>query len=267
MKSSKGLVKAFIITLAVALLAVAFIVLNLMGIINLGFGGASKTARTEGKGYNSPEECMEAYMEYMKNGDYQGMLSCYAIESAVEHYDMEAYIERLTCIAPTFTLVSKSDEFSTKLSADMLRGSVAKDIRYGTWNLYGSTLFTDGLVVSLEDNDAKDLIEEYIPSDLAECLSGIKYKGIVDEDDDIIADYVSSDNLKDNIKEYKKMYGADEYQPMIADFSLDHDDYYFFGDCIEYDGKWYLCPTNRFWSSLFGITTYEGYITLQENVY
>lgn len=136
---SKNFGKAFVITLIVAVLLAAFIVLIFLGIIEFSIKN-SRSNRAEGKGYESPKACAEAYMEYMKNADYSGMLSCYAIESVVEHYDIINFVERMRDIIPTYIFVSNEDEFSTEISCDQFRGRVCGIIKNGVWYLAGSDL-------------------------------------------------------------------------------------------------------------------------------
>lgn len=234
--NKKNFGKAFVAVLIIAVLLAAYIVADVTGIISL--DGNSKSAKAEGSGYNSPKECMEAYMEYMKNADYQGMLSCYAIETAVEKYDMEAYIDRMQCITPTFDFINTEDEFSTALSNECLRTHVFRTIRYGSWYLYGDTIISEGLTYTMEDDeDASDVIEKWLPSDMAKRLSKIDDVEVVDSDDEIIEECLSKDYIEEQLKKFEKIYGADDYEPSAVAFSIGSDDYYFMTDCMKYGNK------------------------------
>ena len=52
-----------------------------------------KKTKMEGAGYKTPEDAVMAYAEYLKNGDMEGMISTFAVESYVEHFDMRAHLE------------------------------------------------------------------------------------------------------------------------------------------------------------------------------
>ena len=43
----------------------------------------------EGKGYDSAEEAVIAYAEYLKDGDMDGVISTFAMESLFEDYDIK----------------------------------------------------------------------------------------------------------------------------------------------------------------------------------
>lgn len=263
--NKKNFGKAFVAVLIIAVLLAAYIVADVTGIISLGRN--SKSAKAEGSGYNSPKECMEAYMEYMKNADYQGMLSCYAIETAVEKYDMEAYIDRMQCITPTFDFINTDDEFSTALSNECLRTHVFRTIRYGSWYLYGDTIISEGLTYAMEDDeDASDLIEKWLPSDMAKRLSKIDDVEVVDSDDEIIEECLSKDYIEEQLEKFEKIYGVDDYQPSVVAFSIGSDDYYFMADCMKYGNKWYLCPSNAMLASIYGIAINNGGMTYQEDI-
>ena len=260
----KKLKSAFIIVLVIAVLLVAYIVLNAVGIIN--FGGAKGAGRAEGTGFDSPEKCVEAYMEYFKNGDYNGMLSCYAIETAVDNFDMEGYVERLQCITPTLNLVLADDDFSKSMSAEQLRYRVFTSIRSASWYLANCNFLVDGLPVALEsEGNAKDLIEDFLPSDIQSRLAQIEYNEILDESDEIV-ERCLTEQLKENAKEQSAYFGSDDYEPIAIDFSVGKDDYYLFLDMLEYDSKWYISPNSSFLSSVYGIPLTQGSVVSQADI-
>ena len=44
--------------------------------------------KLEGTGYDSPEKAVEAYVNYLKEGNLKGIISTFAVESYVDNYDM-----------------------------------------------------------------------------------------------------------------------------------------------------------------------------------
>ena len=265
----KGFKGAFFITLAVAVLMAAYIVLSSVGVFNLGSSGSKKSsndsASYEETGFSSPEDCVETYMEYFQNGDFDGMLSCYAIDTFVDNYDMEKSVERLMSIQPMSTIVLADDDFSRNISVEEIRYNASKMIRGASWYLSSSTFLIDGYAVALEPgDDAKDLIDEYLPSDIQETLSDIEYNGIIDKDDDLFSEYLSRNS--DNIEQYFDVCGSDNYECLAVDFSLDGDDYYLFLDLIEYNNKWYISPSTSYLSFIFGLPTNCGNCVLQDDV-
>lgn len=54
----------------------------------------------EGSGFDSPEEAVTAYLEAMQEGDVQGMLSTFAIETYVDNVDAQTYLTRMGAFVP-----------------------------------------------------------------------------------------------------------------------------------------------------------------------
>ncbi len=259
----KGTKIALIITLVITALLATYIVVSSVGILN--FGAAEEPNRVEGAGYDSPEECVEAYMEYFKNGDYNGMLSCYAIETAVENFSMEKYIERLQAINPSSTIVIADDDFSKSVSAEQLRYRIFNSIRGASWYLADCSFLTDGMNVQPEsDQSLEDFVDEVLPSGIQETLSNIEYNGMLDENDEFVENYYK-DQTKKNAKGQAAHFGSDDFEPVAVDFSVGKDDYYLFLDMLEYNEKWYIKPDSSFLSSIYGIPYTQGNVISQED--
>ena len=263
----KSFCKAFIITLIAAILLATFVVLNFMGVFSIGIG-ASRSGQVEGPGYESPKACALDYMEYMKNADYAGMLSCYAIESAVEHFDMVTYVERMQCLSPVFNFISNEDEFEKEMSCEQLRGRVFSLIRNGSWYLAGSDFLTEGLTIPVEDydDDVKEMMEDKIPSDFKDTLSKIEHIKYLDEDNKLIEKCVDNDIKSKSAENQIAMMGADDFAHGIVDFSLGDEDYYLMLEFVEYDDKWYIVPSNSYLSNIYGIAPVTGNITNQDSL-
>lgn len=260
-KNSKGMLTAFAVTAVVALVAVVFLVLSLTGVLG---SGDKEPAKAEGAGFESPEKCMESYMEYMKNGDYQGMLSCYAIESFAENYDMNAYVERMQCLTPNANLIITDDEFSKNMSSKQIEQRVNEMIRKGIWNIAQKGLFINGTVVSLDEYDSADaLISDMLPSGLQNTLSTITYNGTVDNYSETFSGDFENDSIKENEQKLMNMYGSEDFAHAVTDFSVGKNDYYLLVDVVKYNDKWYICPTDSFICSILGVPVYYGNIVSQ----
>ena len=82
------------------------------------------TPRLEGKGFDSPEDAVMAYIDAMNRGDVGGMLSTFALESFAEHADPYLYVERIMKI----NLAGIPKWFPTE---DAFYRSLAVQTRYG----------------------------------------------------------------------------------------------------------------------------------------
>ncbi|MBP5763128.1 MAG: hypothetical protein J6W48_09170, partial [Lachnospiraceae bacterium] len=90
-KKSSGRFLFLLIGLIIGVCATAAIVLVLTKMKD-GFG---KTAKLEGDGYETPEEAVTAYAEYLQAGDFDGILSTFAMESFEENYSVEEFYDRI----------------------------------------------------------------------------------------------------------------------------------------------------------------------------
>ena len=247
----------------------AFIFLRPISINSLDQG---EEVRSEGQGFDSPEACMEAYMEYMKKGDYQGMLSCFSIESSVENYDMEKYVENIECLIPNSLIVNNDDTLSTELSCGELKTKIHDNIRNAIWRLCGEEFYGNGIPVELSNYDnAKELLEENTVSGMGNSLAKMKYKGIVDVYENLIPEDKRTKVEEDKEKFEKnqmEVLGADGYESFLADLTVGNDDYYFSADFVEYDGKWYLSPQNGngFYGVMLGFNIQFGGISSQQEI-
>ena len=260
---------AFFITLLVAILLLAFIVFHPISTKNLDQG---EQIRSEGQGYDSPEACMEAYMEYMKNGDYQGMLSCFSIESTVENYDMEKYVENMECLIPNMLIINNEDTLSTELNRAELNTKVYNNIRNAIWRLCGQEFYGNGIPVELSDyGNAKELLEENTASGMGNVLAKMKYNGIVDVYENLIPEdnRTKVEEVKEKFeKKQMEALDVDGYESFLADLSVGKDDYYFSADLVEYDGKWYISPLNAsgFYGFWMEFNIQFGGISLQQEI-
>ena len=56
--------------------------------------------KLEGTGYDSPEKAVEAYVNYLKEGNLKGIISTFAVESYVDNYDMTEHYKYYQSFLP-----------------------------------------------------------------------------------------------------------------------------------------------------------------------
>ena len=59
------------------------------------FAEGDERIRYEGEGFVTPEEALTCYMEGLKNLDFDQMMSAFAWETQMEHYDLRVFLERI----------------------------------------------------------------------------------------------------------------------------------------------------------------------------
>ena len=57
----------------------------------------------EGSGWNTPEDAVLHYLDGLKEQDLDKMISAYAVESYIDHFDPQAYLERYYQFYPCMT--------------------------------------------------------------------------------------------------------------------------------------------------------------------
>jgi hypothetical protein len=83
----------------------------------------------EGPGFANPEDAARAYLTFLKDQNLSGMLSTFAIESYVEHYDLESFIKRLRSYHPALTIkLPNTNEYTKELNIGMRRSQISDQI-------------------------------------------------------------------------------------------------------------------------------------------
>lgn len=224
----------------------------------------------ESEGFSSPEEAMEAYLEYMNQGDIQGMLSCFAIESYVEQMDPEAYLTRIGAVnAAIFVGSPAKTEYMNNLLAAKRYGKLSDMLlRCFLKYTYQDTEFSDlgdGGVTQIKDQATMDALFEIMDrSPLLQGIGKIKVNSFEDP-----ADYYEkyNDERNQTIREerYRQSFGCDEYQDVACVFTMDGTQYVQFMGCGSYGGKWYLTDFGGQIGSLLGLDfAYAGMIPLSD---
>ncbi len=118
--------RLFSLLLGAAIPLVLALALLLTGVLCLGAG------KLESRGYSSPEEALTAFGKALQKGDLDGMVSTFAIESYVEHLDLDEYLGyNLYCVLPDqvfgSTLPSASP-LARSMNVEGRRAQVSQDI-------------------------------------------------------------------------------------------------------------------------------------------
>lgn len=219
-----------------ALLLVLCLVLTL--------GACGKKATVEGKGYNSPEEAIVAYAEALKSGDMAKIMAVHAVETYVDRYDLEEYLDKvhvynigIDCPMPN------TDEHTRQMNIVFRQNSIARQQQYlylyvAFGETYGASAITirEGGKYSSASKFLRELPQEEWLEILAEMEVGD------------VGDYRDVDIEKDTWKTtQKKVYsdmeeylGCDEVTGLVLEITLDGEDYYLCADLVCYEGRWYV---------------------------
>ena len=191
--------------------------------------------KIEGSGYDSPESALSAYMFALQSGDMAQILSTFAIETFLDNYDLEEYLEYCDAYARGSTpYLPEKDDYTHKINLMARQNEIVQDLT----NMY--------YTVSLENYDGNAITPEATedPEDFRDSLMDEYW---LDKIEPILIDtnkyYIDSMNPSDDearrLDEKCEYYGCDEIALMVGHVYQGGVSYYFYMDVARYGNKWY----------------------------
>lgn len=273
-------------------IAIGAILLAVILLISGVFSSASVGGMIEGAGFSTPEEAAQAYLTGLRDQDINAMISAFAVESYVDHYDFEARVQRFSMYDVSYDMpFPNTNEYTRQLNIETRRSRIVSQI-LSHYMFYNATdEVGDGYPITLDDPDevsdfvedferdledyifedltitsaislsqsvdksSEDLVEELLenlPEDLLEALSEDWLENAFDT-------YMSEINQK-NLGEQVAVYGASnqDVANIIVVFESDGDSWLFYPQAIRYDGQWYLQDFQGNLANLLGFSPYLG---------
>jgi len=223
--------------------------------------------KLEGKGYDTPEEAVLAYAEYLKAGDFDNIVSTFAMESYVDNYSVKEYYDRIRAFSPNVINVGQQyvklgydSDLITSINLENRKAYISGNVfrqciipmcaKIDDDNL--SSTFTKGIPYTIGDEEKLDAVMDFINSSpefedmkIGECLDVSK----------INPDYLKG--LKDSVKRKEKEWGGDiEY--VCLELKIDGEDYVLCMTCVCYDDRWYNAEFSNYYGMIFAVPTSAG---------
>jgi hypothetical protein len=214
--------------------------------------GALESAVTnEGTGgFDSSQMAVSKYLQYLAANEQDKMISTFAVESYVDHFDFRTRLES------TGAYIFMQQEFNfpavTDFTRDLNIESRKNDIR---WNLLEQyTAF--GVFSEIDTADlvqTEDFNVSFVLSELPKRLklSSIKILGYISPKK--LSETYESSEFQDIRLRKMKAYGADDTESIAAVFELNGARYIICIDTVKYDGRWYIRQLGGELSLLLGI--------------
>lgn len=265
----KGFGRAWILgAIIVLVMVVSFFMLEKLNSVKgfPAFTNESTDAQVQGSGYDSAEEAVRAYVNALNRKDYDAMLSTFAVESYVEHYDLGAMVDRLQEYRMTYTMnITNENELARGILKTRRINEINSMIEYQYFKIIGvDELLADegkdlmesfGLAESDFENGS-ELIETLFQN--AKRLDSVSIEAGSRIDPTLLFErYYDARNME-NIQRQKNIIGADELENICMNVTINDTLYYLFADCICFSGKWYLHSFNCNLSSALGVNPYSG---------
>ena len=256
-KKSSGKFVFFMVGLALGVCATAVLVLTLTQM-----KGAGKTAKLEGTGYDTPEEAVTAYVEYLKAGDYNGVISTFVMETFEENYNVEEFYDRIRAFSPA---IATGGQLYVMLGND---SSLVNSVNLENRRAYiSSNIFRQMIVPMAAEVDDNELASSF--------MSGTTFAISDDDDMESLMEFLNSDpkfeeieigdflegsdfdfDYKRGLKEYnkakEKAWGGD-IENVSMKLEIDGEDYVLFMTCVRYDDKWYIAEFGNYFGLACGI--------------
>ena len=131
-----------------------------------GLGGE----RTEGSGYDTPEEAVSAYVEGLCSNDVEAMMKACAVESYAENYNLESFVERLNALPGSISLLYLPDtgELSEGINTGHRKGELYDMIKGQYLTLTSAKIMSAGgktIPITDEYDNASELLQDMFSYD------------------------------------------------------------------------------------------------------
>lgn len=230
---------------AVSVLLAAALLLSFLNILPSPFGtpAVASGSAFASRSFNTPEEAIENFVEYLKAGDFDGALSATTAETLSSSFDYRKYVERMQGLWPAG---------KTYLPADYQQFIKCNRYKYTNDMLQKMIIFSATLTLSEENATfvAGDVMAYQDEKTLDDFITQLNPESIGSlEIVKIAATKMQRDEkTQDILKMQAVPYGAEDQQCRSVLFKY-NGGYYLGGfTLLQYDGKWQVYdmsdPTN-----------------------
>lgn len=214
----------------------------------------------EGSGFDSPEEAVTAYLEAMQEGDVQGMLSTFAIETYVDNVDAQTYLTRMGAFVPDDQEgVPLSNAYAREITISRRYAGLADQLYmqylYYSWpEEYGE--FTGDALRLNEAGGADAFLSAMSASTFADALAGMEIVGFADPA--ALNDNYASQINQETIARQMTSYGCDEVADIAVRLNMGGEEWYQCMWAARYGEKWYNLSLSGNIGALLAIRTNAG---------
>ncbi len=218
---------------------------------------ASFSGQYEGEGFDTPEEALTCYMEGFKNLNFEQILSAFAWETQMEHYDIKAYFERIRVYGISIHLRMPSvNDFMFSVNVNMLR-SYQTDLIYQSLEQFilgddAPSESPTGMITFQKDTDDVDVFLQKFDNGKLEKLTQMTNIRFLSPDD-VTDGKFSLDRNAENFIKQTACYGADEAVNLVGVANIGDEMFFCIPTICRYGDKWYLVSVSSMTSSFLGL--------------
>ncbi len=221
---------------------------------------ASFSVRYEGEGFDTPEEALTCYMEGLKNLNFEQMLSAFAWETQMEHYDFKAFFERIRAYQPTMhPRMPSVNDFMFSANVNNIRFYQA-DLIYRSLEQYilgddSPTRQKTGSVIFEKDTDDVTVFLQKFDNGRLEKLTQMSNIRFLSPDDVTEGKFSSAGNNPETFIKQTACYGADEAVNLVGVANVGDETLYCCPTICRYGDRWYLVSVSSMTSMILGVPT------------
>ena len=221
-------------------------------------GGDAAREPLEGPGFGSAEEAVTAYLEAMKNGDLEGMLATFAIETYVAEMDAQADLARMGVFQPSYGMrLPLGGDYQRQVAVAVRYGQLAESLA-SQWMLYswpeGYAAFDGASVALSEDGAVEAFLTNLAENDAAARWQEMEVVGFVEPE---LMSTQYSDGAESRARQAAS-HGCDEIVSVVAKLDIGGEEWYQCMDVACYGGKWYNLSFVGYIGHLMGLSVYSG---------
>ncbi len=213
----------------------------------------------EGSGFSTPYGAIDCYYTGLKNGNIQQMMQAFTWETQAKKYSLKDYVGMMKSINYNTPVWMQFDNaFLTEINLGSLRYYQSRKIYTAIRHFLledeeKAKNLLSGLRVDLHNEEEIDEFIRAFDNHKAEKLKNLTNIRLV-EPASVIQNY-DSDNIREKLKTYQHIFGADEIMETLAVADLDWETLIFDPLLIRYGDRWYIASVEGFAFFLLGIDT------------
>lgn len=210
----------------------------------------------EGPGYDSPEEAILAYAHALKSGDVEQILSTFAVESYVEHFDLAAWIDftgTYTVAAPQ--LLPGSDPYTVSLNLFTRQNQIIENLTYLYLTFSSVENFYAPVPMDGEPYEkASEIVNDLAIYGWQDMLAKMEIGDVLDAEA-VGLDLIGINRQMGLQREYLR---CQTLTALAVEITIDGEEYYLCVDVACYGEKWYNCKPCGIIASYLGAPSMSG---------
>lgn len=214
----------------------------------------------EGAGWATPEEAVQFYLEGLKEQDLNKMISAYAVETVIDHFDLQAQLFRMRMYSITMTpRLPNTNNLLRGINVEGRKNEIVQSI---LWQI--TSISMPGEDFAQPAKFGIDIPDEAIVAfaeDLDHSFNSVDFstlKVLRFTPPEAISEQYASERNRENIKAQIAPYGADEARSMVAAFTVDDKVCVLCCDVARYGDRWFMFKPNGNIGAMIGLSTYSG---------